>query len=126
MAEKCICEGVDLIIFPCSGAANVGQIANRAAIELALEDFGRMLCTAAVGGGIAGIVESAKAGKKILVIDGCRLACASEILKKAGFNPVEIIVTNLGIKKTSELNPDEKEVKIVVEKAKELIRGVQK
>ncbi len=126
MAEKCICEGVEVIIFPCSGAANVGQIANRAAVELAKQGFGNLFCTAAIGAGIKAIIESAKASGKILAIDGCRIACASEILKKAGFNPLEIVVTNLGIKKNFDLNLNEKEVELVVEKARELIRGERK
>ncbi|MEM2991400.1 MAG: putative zinc-binding protein [Halobacteria archaeon] len=123
MTEKCICEGVEVIIFPCSGAANVGQIANRAAVELAKQGFGNMFCTAAIGAGIKAIIESARASGKMLAIDGCRIACASEILKKAGFNPLEIVVTNLGIKKNFDLNLNEEEVKLVIEKAKELIRG---
>ncbi len=126
MAEKCICEGVDLIIFACSGAANVGQIANKAALELAKQGFGSMFCTAGVGAGIGAIIESSKAGKRILALDGCRLACASEILRKAGFNPEEIVVTNLGIKKNFEFNVDDKEVQMVVEKTRKLIGGEKK
>lgn len=126
MAERCICEGVEVIIFPCSGAANVGQIANRAAVELVKQGTGNMSCIAAIGAGVKAVIESAKAGEKILAIDGCRIACASEILRKAGFNPAEIVVTNLGIKKNFEFDLDEKEVEMVVEKAKELIGGEQK
>lgn len=123
MVERCICEGVEVIIFPCSGASNVGQIANNAAVKLAKQGIGNMFCTAGIGAGIKAIIESARASGKILAIDGCRIACASEILKKAGFNPMEIVVTNLGIKKNYDLNLNEEEVELVVEKAKELIKG---
>ncbi|SHE80054.1 DGC domain-containing protein [Desulfofundulus australicus DSM 11792] len=33
----CTCEAAPVLIFPCSGGSNVGQIANQAAVELTRE-----------------------------------------------------------------------------------------
>ncbi len=32
--ERCECEATSILVFPCSGGSNVGQIANAAAVEL--------------------------------------------------------------------------------------------
>jgi hypothetical protein len=38
--KKCMCGCSDVRVVACSGASNVGQIANQAAIELAKEEMG--------------------------------------------------------------------------------------
>ena len=35
MEDKCLCEPAEILIFPCAGGSNVGQIANHAAVKLA-------------------------------------------------------------------------------------------
>ncbi|MGD0916396.1 MAG: putative zinc-binding protein, partial [Thermodesulfobacteriota bacterium] len=34
MEERCLCEPTEILIFSCSGASNVGQIANQAGVRL--------------------------------------------------------------------------------------------
>ncbi len=41
MEEKCLCEPTEILIFPCSGGSNVGQIANEAGVKLTQEDGSR-------------------------------------------------------------------------------------
>ena len=62
------------MILPCSGGSNTGQLANRAAVELTREGFGKMYCLAGIGGHLSGFVESAKGVEQMIVIDGCDLA----------------------------------------------------
>ena len=50
MEEKCLCESNEILIFSCAGSANVGQIANQAAIQLAQRGVGRYFCLAGIGG----------------------------------------------------------------------------
>lgn len=54
MAEKCLCEPTEILLFPCSGGANVGQIANEVAVSLTREGIGKLFCLAGIGGHICG------------------------------------------------------------------------
>ena len=117
--DKCLCEPTEVLIFPCSGGSNVGQIANDAAKKLTTQDVGKMYCLAGIGGHVSGIVESTKAAKKIIAIDGCPVACARKTLEHAGFTVNEhVVVTDLGIKKESGFAMDTKQINKVVGKIK--------
>ena len=61
MAEetKCSCGSANVGIFACSGASNVGQIANKIAVELTKQEVGKMMCTVGIGGRINGLLRSA-------------------------------------------------------------------
>ncbi len=79
------CAGGDKLIFSCSGAADVGEIADRAARMLTREGKGRMFCTAGLGGRISGILKTTEAAERVLAIDGCPLNCVKASLEQAGF-----------------------------------------
>jgi len=105
MEEKCLCESNEILIFCCAGSSNVGQIANQAAIRLAQEGIGRYFCLAGIGGHVSGMIESTKAGKMLIAIDGCPVGCAKKTLEHTGFNIDEYAqVTDLGIEKNHDLN----------------------
>jgi uncharacterized metal-binding protein len=111
MKEKCLCEQNETLIFSCAGSSNVGQIANRAAIKLTQDDLGRYFCLAGIGGHVPGMIESTKAGKMIVAIDGCPVACAKKTLEHAGFNIDEHVqVTGLGIEKNHNFDLDSADV----------------
>ena len=110
MEEKCLCESNEILIFSCAGSSNVGQIANQAAIKLAQGGVGRYFCLAGIGGHVNGMIESTKAGKLLVAIDGCSVACGKKTLEHAGFQVTEYVqATDLGIEKNHEfdLNPSE-------------------
>ena len=105
MEERCLCEPNEILIFSCAGSSNVGQIANQAAVRLAQEGIGRYFCLAGIGGHVSGMIESTKAGKMLIAIDGCPVACAKKTLEHAGFNIDEYVqVTELGIEKNHEFS----------------------
>jgi uncharacterized metal-binding protein len=105
MEEKCLCESDEILIFSCAGSSNVGQIANQAAVRLAQEGVGRYFCLAGIGGHVSGMIESTKAGKMLIAIDGCSVGCAKKTLEHTGFNVDEYVqVTDLGIEKNHDLN----------------------
>jgi uncharacterized metal-binding protein len=88
------------LIFACSGAADVGEIADRAARALAACGRGAMFCLAGVGGRIPDMVERARSAKTLLVIDGCEKDCARLTLEGAGFDAlVHLRVTDNGFVK---------------------------
>lgn len=81
--ESCTCSR-DKLIFSCSGAADVGELADRAARELTRQGIGKMFCLAGVGGDVEPILDKTRNAKGILVIDGCQVACAKKSLDRAG------------------------------------------
>jgi len=78
------CCGGNRLIFSCSGAADVGELADRASRELTKEGLGKMFCLTGVGGNVPGIVEKTKTADSRLVIDGCPVACAKKLMDNAG------------------------------------------
>ncbi len=105
MEEKCLCEPSEILIFPCSGGSNVGQIANQAGVKLTQDGIGRFFCLAGIGGHVSGVIESTKAGKMLVAIDGCPVACAKKTLEHTGFNIDDYVqVTELGIEKNHNFN----------------------
>ncbi|MFW6121579.1 MAG: putative zinc-binding protein [Petrotogales bacterium] len=115
--EKCLCESTEILIFPCSGGSNVGQIANEAAKNITTLGHGKMYCLAGIGGHISGITESTKTAKKLVAIDGCPVSCAKKTLEHAGFKPdVHVVVNDLDIKKNYDFMMDVDEIKKVTDK----------
>jgi uncharacterized metal-binding protein len=118
--KKCLCGSSKVYVVTCSGASNVGQIANQAAIELAKEKVAGFFCLAGVGAHIKGMVKSAKEAGLMVAIDGCSVQCAAKTMQHAEIEPaIQIIVTELGIEKSHEIAFDKKDCSLVVEKVKE-------
>lgn len=98
--EASCCGVAPKLIFACSGAADVGEIADLAARELTTAGVGKMFCLAGIGGRVSGIMETTKVATAILAIDGCPLDCAKKTLEQAGFTEFEHIrLSDLGMEK---------------------------
>jgi uncharacterized metal-binding protein len=95
-----LCSGGPKLIFACSGAADVGEIADRAAREMTRTGNGTMFCLAGIGGKIPGIIKKTQAASKVLAIDGCDLDCVKSCLHQAGFQGfAHLRITDLGMQK---------------------------
>jgi uncharacterized metal-binding protein len=95
-----MCSGGPKLIFACSGAADVGAVADQATRKLTKEGVGKMFCLAGIGGGIDGIIKTTQAAGKILAIDGCPINCVKATLEKAGFSKFEHLqLADLGLEK---------------------------
>ncbi len=126
MAEetKCSCGSANVAIFPCVGAANVGQLSNKIAIELEKEGIGNLMCTVGIGARAPGLMKSAEASDRIIAINGCPVNCASKTMELAGFKvDREIVISELGVKKTKDRDPSDEEVAEVLEKVKEILQS---
>jgi len=100
-------NGVKLI-FACSGAADVGEIADRAARKMSKDGIGTMFCLAGVGGRVEPVMQKAKSASKILAIDGCELDCVKNCFLRADIRQFEHLrVTDLGMKKGNSPATDE-------------------
>jgi len=114
----CACGEAPKLIFACSGAADVGAVADQAGRRLTREGCGKMFCLAGIGGRVSGILKSTEAAASILAIDGCPLDCAKKSLEEAGFTAFSHLrLVELGLRK-GETDVSEANISLVVEKAK--------
>lgn len=111
-------EGLDIIL-ACDGASSVGQIGHEVAVKLTKENpkSARMCCITAVAAGSKIHVGIAEKARRLIVINGCQLECASKVIRSRGIKPdYEITVAKEGIKKLPSLDFDEEDVKKIAEK----------
>ncbi|MBE3097959.1 MAG: putative zinc-binding protein [Planctomycetes bacterium] len=73
------------LVFACSGAADVGEIADRVARMLSRNGTARMFCLGGVGARIEESLATVRSAGRIMAIDGCHLDCAKKCLEQAGF-----------------------------------------
>ena len=125
MADQgsCSCCGTTRLLLACAGGANVGQMTNEVAKLLHAEGEGRMFCLAGVGGHVPGMVASVKGADRVLVLDGCALACARRCMEQAGIEVFEhLVVTELGIEKQMEHELAAADLEMVANAARQKLR----
>jgi uncharacterized metal-binding protein len=98
----------ETLIFACSGLSNTGKLTMQAASTLAFRrpDLYR---AAAAHKGVDSVEDALSDGFKILSLDGCSDRCATKELDEAGMKAdVYLMVTELGIEKTtpSDMKPE--------------------
>ena len=119
--KSCQCSGGPKLIFACSGAADVGAIADQAARKMTQEGIGKMFCTVGIGGRISGILKTTESADKILAVDGCPLNCVKNSLELAGFDTFSHLqLADLGIEKGSSPLTEEN-INKVVAKGREML-----
>ena len=88
------------LVYSCSGCSSAAQMANQLALWLDRAGEAEMSCIAGVGGGVEGLVRTARAGRPILALDGCVLACVKACLAQAGVAPDRhLLLSAYGVKK---------------------------
>lgn len=125
MDEKpaCTCGGGEQdekkrIIFACSGASNVGELSNAAAVVLTKEGFGSKACTASLAIKTPSVMNKTKEADEIIIIDGCPVGCAKKIGEAADVEPDQyIVITDLDIKKVGDMDVNEDDLEKVVSAA---------
>lgn len=131
MAQEtsCGCGGVPptrkVLIYACSGAANVAEIADHVARQLTGEGRGQMFCLAGLGAGIPSMVQTARDADLNLVLDGCPMDCARLIFEKLGLTNVKVIrVTDHGIAKAKGVKITDEQVQSIVALARQALAAV--
>jgi uncharacterized metal-binding protein len=120
---SCACGAAPKLVFACSGASDVGEIADHAARKLAADGLGKMYCLMGVGGRVSGVVATTQSAGRILAIDGCPLDCARKTLEEAGFAEFDHVrVTDLGMAKGQSPVTDERVETVVLEGASALLK----
>lgn len=116
-----------VFILACSGPSGVGQLANRAAVELTQAGLGQMLNLAGIAAHRNTFVQSAQElAHKMVVMDGCSVGCAKGVLDHLHI-PVEtyLVLTDLGIEKSEELDPRKEDIEKVKSAFKEILPRLQ-
>jgi len=98
--SSCACSKRQRLVFACSGAADVGAVADLAARRLAADGTAAMYCLAGVGGRVPAILKTVASAERVAAIDGCPLDCARKSLEQAGFSDFgHLRLTDLGLEK---------------------------
>lgn len=95
-----------LFVLPCSGPCNVGQLANQAAVELTQEGLGTMFNLPGLAAHRPIFVQAAQElARTMVVVDGCSVGCARSVVEHLHI-PVGtyVVVTDLGMDKSDDLN----------------------
>lgn len=88
------------LVFVCSGAADVGELTDRAARKIRQDGLGTMSCLASIGARDSDITFNAEIADRVLLIDGCPKACARRTLAEAGLSRfIHFDLSEEGLKK---------------------------
>ena len=99
MASNCMCNEAGVLIFPCSGGSDVGELSDQVARKMAKCGQAKMFCLSGIGAHIPGMIESTKAANKLIAIDGCPVACSKKTLEHAGFKVMAFNLKDMGFEK---------------------------
>ena len=102
------------LVYACSGCSSAAQMANQMALWLDREGMAEMSCIAGVGGGVAGLVQTAQSGRPVLALDGCVLACVSACVAQAGVIAEQhVLLSDFGVKKRKHADFDQEQARDV-------------
>ncbi len=105
----CLCSVLPGLVFSCSGASDVGEIADRATRRLEERGTAPMACLTGIAGRVSDVVTSAQAAEKLLVIDGCIQHCGKRCLEEAGFSDLlHLCLSDLNLEKGTSPVTDER------------------
>ncbi len=98
-------NGLQPIVYACSGCSSAGQMANALALRMDREGLAEMSCIAGVGGNVPAIVRKAQSERSLLAIDGCPLQCALASLRQRGLEPQgHVDLSRLGVSKAAHVD----------------------
>ena len=109
-------NGKPPLVYACSGCSSAAQMANQLALWLDRDGLAEMSCIAGVGGGVTGLVRTARSGRAILALDGCVLACVSACLARADVSADQhVLLSDHGVKKRKHADFDPQQARQVYE-----------
>lgn len=86
------------ILYTCSGCCKDGEISDKVGRRLRAEGYAQCgsSCLAGIGAGYPRFLKAAAEASEVVSIDGCRMACAKMLLKRAQINSKSYVMTNMG------------------------------
>lgn len=119
-------EAEQPLVYSCSGCSSAAQMANYLAIQLDRQGEAEMSCIAGVGGNVKKLVKTATSGRKIIVIDGCPLACSVACLSNHNVKAdIHIELSSLGVRKKQHEDFDREQADQILETIKERIQSLE-
>lgn len=104
------------LIYSCSGCSSAAQMANYMAVKIDRMGIADMSCIAGVGGGVKKLLKTALSERKIIVIDGCPLACSKACLSHYTIIPyIYIDLSSLGVSKREHEDFNQAEADEIIE-----------
>ncbi|HUT61476.1 MAG TPA: putative zinc-binding protein [Phycisphaerae bacterium] len=114
-----------VLLYACSGAANVAEVADRVVRDLMAGGEGKMFCLAGLGARIEAMVQTARDADANVVIDGCTLDCGKKIFDDLGLtNFTHVRVTDLGIEKVEGARATDEEVDDIIEEVRKVLKDL--
>ncbi|WP_353135376.1 putative zinc-binding protein [Pseudopedobacter sp.] len=114
------------LVYSCSGCSSAAQMANHLAVRLDRSGDAEMSCIAGVGGNVKALLKVALSKRKIVVIDGCPLACSKACLSNHNIAPdLHIILSDFGIKKKNHEDFDLQEAEIILDDITFKIKNIE-
>ncbi len=108
------CSPANVLLFPCSGGSNVGQIANTVGVKLTTGGVGKFFCLAGVGAHDDGMLASAGVARRVVAIDGCPVACSKRTLEHAGVAVTDaFVLTDMGVTKNKDYDLNDQDIEAV-------------
>lgn len=115
------CGGAPRLVFACSGASDVGAVADQAARRVSRMKLASMGCLSAVANGFDFAVEPLKEAERIIVIDDCPENCARLTMEKAGVSDFDhVLISEPGMEK-GHTRVDQKHIAKVYECADQIL-----
>lgn len=112
------------MILACSGGSNCGQISNAAAVELTREGLGKLYCLAGIAAHLDGMVAAAASADRLMIIDGCAVACGKKVAEHLGLGITHYIdVTAEGIAKNHDFDLNPEEIARVVARCRSMLEA---
>ena len=104
-------NGKTILFYSCSGAANVAEIADKAARAMMFAGAGSMSCLAGLGAGLESMIQAASDADLNVIIDGCPMDCAKLIFDRCDLtNYVQVKVTDFGVEKAKGVRATDEQV----------------
>lgn len=93
------------ILYTCSGCCAEGEVSDKVGRRLRAEGYARCgsSCLAGIGAGYPRFLKAAAEASEVIAIDGCRMACAKMLLKKAQIPSQSYVMTEIGFDESKDL-----------------------
>ena len=96
-----------VIVYACSGASNLGQLANEIAVRLDRLGLAELACAAEVGAVDGEDGAPGSNGRPVLAISGCTTGCCAAMLKRHGIEvSCSVVLAERGVAKAKHVLVD--------------------
>ncbi len=91
-------ENSTRILYTCSGCCTEGAVSDQVGRKLRAAGYARCgtSCLAGIGAGYPRFLKAAAEATEVIAIDGCKMACAKMLLKKANITAKSYVLMDMG------------------------------